>query len=484
MRHFKNPLRDQGLLIAHVILDSVAPVGSAVRAINDMIDALDTSEIEKSYDLDSVTGRLPFHPKTIIKVCLFAIHSCRFSLRKMEADTELNLGYRWLTGNEIIDHTTIAKFLTKHRDFIEELFTQTVLVAVAEELIDFDVLAIDSVKLRANASHKQDRSLASLDKEETKIKARIKELLNAVEKEATGLKELETLQARELKLKLATSTLAERIAEKVKDKSASETEKIKEKTKINITDFDAHKMQQANGEINPSYHITTAVDAQSDIMTYFKINEEDNDNKALLPVIEGSEKNCEQKHDKIVADPGFSSFGNLERLEAQNQSALIPDKYFEVDERGDHKRGAYDRFHFKYDGVKNCYTCPAGETLEQESVIHVNGREVHRYSNASACQKCPLLAECTRGTNRTITRDANQEIKEDMRVALAEETNKEIYKLRAHAAESPFGNIKHNLKYRILLRRRAERIKIEVGLLFMLHNILKIAAFRRRIASE
>ena len=173
MRNFKKPERDQAMLMAYVNLDSVAPVGSTVYSINALVDALDTSELEKEYAIDSPTGRYPFHPKTIIKVCLFAIHNCRFSLRKMEADTGLNLAYRWLTGNETIDHTTICKFLLKYRDYVLDLFAQTVLIATNEGLVDFKVLAVDSVKMRANASYKQDRTMEGLDKEEAKVMEQI-----------------------------------------------------------------------------------------------------------------------------------------------------------------------------------------------------------------------------------------------------------------------------------------------------------------------
>lgn len=70
-----------------------------------------------------------------------------------------------------------------------------------------------------------------------------------------------------------------------------------------------------------------------------------------------------------------------------------------------------------------------------------------------------------------------------MRQELLKPENKEVYKLRAHTAESPFGNIKHNLKYRILLRRGRERVKIEIGLLCILHNILKIAKHSKLVMS-
>ena len=104
MKKFKLPDRRQNLLLANVNLDSVAQVGSAVRIINDFIDDLDTLEMEKRYAMEIMTGQRPIHPKTILKVALFAMHNCRFSLRKMEEDLEFNLMYRWLTGDIRIDH--------------------------------------------------------------------------------------------------------------------------------------------------------------------------------------------------------------------------------------------------------------------------------------------------------------------------------------------------------------------------------------------
>jgi transposase len=203
MRRFKKPARDQMLLFAHVNLNTIAPIGSAVRIVDEMVEVLDTSEIENEYDLESIVGRNPIHPKTIIKVALYALHNCRFSLRKMEIDTKDNLAYRWLTGNEAIDHSTIGKFLVQFRYYIEDIFTQTVIISTAKELLDFEVLAIDTVKIRANASHKQDKNLNGIEKEEKKVRSRIKDLLDGVEKEANEIKEFDALKRRAAKLSLS-----------------------------------------------------------------------------------------------------------------------------------------------------------------------------------------------------------------------------------------------------------------------------------------
>lgn len=95
---------------------------------------------------------------------------------------------------------------------------------------------------------------------------------------------------------------------------------------MNITDPQAHTMQQANGERNPAYSITTTTDVGHDIIAHFQLNAEDNDSAALLEAIEGSRQNTGEKHREVEADAGLASMDNYEQLEAQGQEALIPDR--------------------------------------------------------------------------------------------------------------------------------------------------------------
>ena len=68
MRSFITPNRKQKLLLTEVDLDSIAPLGSALRYIDELVEMLDTSKVEKSYDFESDQGRNPIHPKAFIKV--------------------------------------------------------------------------------------------------------------------------------------------------------------------------------------------------------------------------------------------------------------------------------------------------------------------------------------------------------------------------------------------------------------------------------
>jgi transposase len=477
MRSFIEPERNQLLLLTNVNLETIAPIGSAVRTIDELVDRLDTSAIEATYDLEAEQGQKPIHPKTLIKVALFAIHNCRFSLRKMEYDTGLNLAYRWLTGDRTIDHSTMGKFLCRYRHAIVELASQTVLICVEEGLVDFEVLAIDSIKVRANASHKQHKTLAAIEKERKKIE----EMLGGLLDEAAASNEIEaekaTLENRKKRLEAAAERLEQRIQEKGKEKSKKQREELERKEKINITDPDARIMQQRNGEKNPSYSVTTTTDTQADIITDIQVNEENNDAKALLPAIEGSKEASGEAHRVVLADPAFSSIENLEKLEDQNIDALVPDRRMEVEERNELAKGEYDRAKFKWHPETHTYVCPTGERLEKSGEATINGRRYDKYTNTAACAGCAYKTECTKMGARIIYRDQNEEVKERMREKFEGEENKELYKKRAHAAEAPYGHIKHNLKFKILMRRGITKVRMEMALLGILHNGLKLAGW-------
>ena len=79
-----------------------------------------------------------------------------------------------------------------------------------------------------------------------------------------------------------------RLEEKSREVAENKKQELQEKVKVNITDSDAHSMQQANGERNPAYCITTTTDVGHDIITHFQVNAEDNGSAALLEAIGGS----------------------------------------------------------------------------------------------------------------------------------------------------------------------------------------------------
>lgn len=283
------------------------------------------------------------------------------------------------------------------------------------------------------------------------------------------------------KISLAIEELKQRNEKKTTENDLDRANKPKDE-KINVTDHDCIMVQQANREINPGFCITTSVDGLNDFITHFQVNDVNSDAKALLEVVHGSEKETGAKHNILVADSGFSSMDNLEELEVQGQAALIPDKRLEVEKYGNTAKQDFDRSKFKYNALKDHYTCPCHKRLTKVGTSQQGGRSYDRYMNTKACSQCLSRNQCTESRYRVICRDLNEEVKIRMRTELAKVKNKKKYKKRAHSAESPYAQIKHNLKFRIFGRRGKENVKMEISLYFLLHNMLKIGKAQNKAA--
>ena len=76
-------------------------------------------------------------------------------------------------------------------------------------------LAIDSVKLRANASHKQSKTLSFIEKEEKKLKERLRQLIEVAGRDGSlQEEEQKALAGRLHRLEEAKTVLKERIGVK------------------------------------------------------------------------------------------------------------------------------------------------------------------------------------------------------------------------------------------------------------------------------
>lgn len=74
------------------------------------------------------------------------------SSRKLEAACRDQIPYQWLTGWQHPDHNTLWRFYQGHRQSMRQLFRRTVRTALAMDLVDLAVQAVDGTKVPANAS--------------------------------------------------------------------------------------------------------------------------------------------------------------------------------------------------------------------------------------------------------------------------------------------------------------------------------------------
>jgi Transposase domain (DUF772) len=88
----------------------------------------------------------------MVSVVLYAYATNERSSRGVERRCRQDIAYRVITGNQVPDHATIARFIVRHQQSLTELFTSVLALCATAGLVTSGVVAVDGTKLTANAS--------------------------------------------------------------------------------------------------------------------------------------------------------------------------------------------------------------------------------------------------------------------------------------------------------------------------------------------
>ena len=96
------------------------------------------------------------------------------------------------------------------------------------------------------------------------------------------------------------------------------------------------------------------------------------------------------------------------------------------------------------------------------------------------CSDCPLKELCTKakGNRQVHYKPVYEEMKGKAKTALEDETLAALYAGRKIDVESVFGNLKGNLSFTRFLLRRFKKVRTELVLVVMAHNLRKLAGHR------
>lgn len=155
-KDFRHPDRDQSFLLPPDMRQWL-PVGHLVWFVLEVLDELDVSQFEATARLGRA-GRAPFAPRTLLGLLLYGYAHGQRSTRQLERLCEVDVAFKVLTGNEVPDHTTLARFRQRHERALEDVFTQVLVMCAKAGLGRLGVVAIDGTKIAANASRSSNAS--------------------------------------------------------------------------------------------------------------------------------------------------------------------------------------------------------------------------------------------------------------------------------------------------------------------------------------
>ena len=313
-----------------------------------VVGRLELSGIEQAY---SEEGQPGYHPALMVSVWLYAYALGVTSSRRLEQRIREDLGFRYLAGGAQPDHWTLNEFRRRHPKALNDLFTQVVELARAAGLGRLGHLAVDSTRVKANASPNRVETVEKLRAERTRIRRRIRRWQQACNaddpNEQAGLElEPETQQALEERLKEIPGRLKEL--------------RKSERKKHSVSDPDSRFLKTRQGFVL-GYTATLAA-SEDHLIVEQRITQEATDSAALLPAVEAVQQRCGESPGQVSADSGFFALGGLRELEKQKVETYVPDSNLaRVLNRGGRLRGrARDPVHRR---MRQRLRSPAGRAI-------------------------------------------------------------------------------------------------------------------------
>jgi transposase len=298
-----------------------------------VVERLDLTAFEADYD---EAGRPGYHPALLVSVWLYAYALGITSSRRLEQRVREDLGFRYLAGGAQPDHWTLNEFRRRHPKGLNDLFTQVVELARRAGLGRLGHVAVDSTRVKANASPNRVDSEAKLRAERVKIRRQIRRWQQACDaedpNEGPGL---ELAEAERARLERQLAEIPKRLEHLQKSGLARRSR----------TDPESRFLKERKGFVL-GYTVTVAA-SEDHLIVDQRVSQEATDNALLLPVVQAVEQRCGESPSRVSADSGFFALEPLQILAAENIDAYVPDSNLaRVMNRGGRLRGrARDAVH-------------------------------------------------------------------------------------------------------------------------------------------
>jgi len=457
MDHIHGHDRNQ---IKMISLDQMVEKQSMVRVIDAFVDMLELEQFGFSYFKLNSEGRPPFHPATLMKLYLYGYQNSIRSCRKLEKACTNNIEMMWLINEQRPHYKTIGNFRKDNPKAFKGVFRYFVALLKDWKLIDGKTIAIDSFKIRAQNSLKNNFNQRKVKRHIDYIDKKIAEYEQALDQEFEE----------EVNDKLENNKQKKESYQAI-DKQLKETGD----GQISTTDPDAKAVVFQRNSVRVGYNVQAVSDAKNKLLVAADTGDV-NDTKALAVMVKKAQENIgeleEGEQMNVLADKGYHSGRELKACEEVEVTTYISPK--ESSSIKNNPNFAMESF--GYNQNLDTYTCPAGETMHTNGRWYnkklKNGRQSYlvKHYKTKACNGCKLRAECTTNKNgRLIERTEYQQYvnRNNDRV----NQDPEYYRQRQQIIEHQFGTLKRQWHFDYVLTKGKEKVLGEIYLAFTGYNL-------------
>ena len=434
----------------------VVPADHVVRAVVEWVEKLDLTAFRAKH---SPLGRMPMDPKFKLRVWVYASLVGMHAATRVASALKTDAAFQLAAGGHAIGVSVLKDFRASHFDALRDLNSQVLRLAVTAKLVSPRDLAVDSMRLEADASSGSIRTLE-------RSRKRLDELNRA---------------------DTASMTEAQRAAhtDKVSKHSAAIARcKAEGRTSFSTTAAEASLMKFPSGASKLGHRISLAAAGQSErIVVHAFVDGAATDYGKLealvmgardaliaagIPVIQGAAPM------QVAADAGYmkasdQAFVVRERA-ARRVDVILP----APTEAPTGRHFGRDAFVFEDNGD---VICPAGKPMSGPTTS-ADGRKTWQ---GRGCGACPLRAECTDGERRTISLNpATDALRREIAARAAEPGAKARYGRRMATVEPVFSYIEDVMGFTRASSGRTKTVHAEVQMKILAYNLTRLMAAAKR----
>lgn len=458
MDHITGQDREQMMIIS---LDQLVHKTSFVRIIDTFVDTLDIENFGFLYYKLNKAGRPPFHPSTMLKLYLYGYQNGIRSCRKLEKATMINTEVMWLLKGLRPNFKTIAKFRKDNAKAFREVFRYFVRVLKQWELVDGKHIAIDSFKIRAQNSLKNNHNQRKIDRHLEYIENKINEYLEILDAEDDPSKR--ELINQKIEHNVYKADQYQNLSKRLEQENVDQ---------ISTIDADARAVLLHRNIVNVGYNVQAVSDGKNKMLVGMDTGDV-NDTHALSPMIKIAQVNMTVKSMSVLADKGYHTGAQLAESETLGVQTFVSPKA----NAANRQYNVFPMEQFDYDLETDTYRCP------NNSVLRSNGQTYQRkgknkkgtwvpfkHYKTKECKRCPIKDQCTRSPRgRIIQRSMHQGAIERNNTRV--NNNPDYYRNRQQIIEHQFGTLKRQWGFSHVLMRGKENVLAEVSLIFTAYNL-------------
>lgn len=437
-------------------VDEWIPATHPVRFIAMLVEELPdevwaTLQIERE---PNPLGASRYAPELLLSVWLAGFTLGISTTRKLEYACQYDLAFVWLAAGQRPDHHTLWHFYDQHRDQLRALLKQTVKIAIAANLLDLALQAVDGTKLLANAARERSLTPTELEQLEQKLDGRLARL----ESQQQGD---DDPPPPALPKELArTETLRAQVRA-----ARAQVEATAQGGKVNLSDPQARGMHTRQG-LHHGYNaqaVVVALDAEQSgcpgrIVLAAAVSTDPDDHGQLESMLAAAHAAAPVA--LTVADAGYHSGANLAACAEQGWPVAMPEA--NPPSRRTHPLPVDV---FLYDPELDLYHCPQGTPLTRRSQTQSpTGRQQVTYrADGAICRGCPVRAACIpagRG-GRTLTVSVHDQPLRQHRDWMATVEAQQAVRRRKGLIEGVFGTLKEGYGARRVRVRGLAKVAAE-----------------------